>query len=169
MATIKSVDVDDSPRTRVFRAIETILRTDQTLARVVAARSWRTYDGSPVTKDPFGTTSCPWVVMSRIPGSEDYWSPDALTGDMQILLMIGTRGMCEDDADNLYFAVQRAIYPTTQALKLANVQALQAAGAHTGIVTFSQPAFDPRSIDGQASDGMIVARGRMQITIRNTF
>jgi hypothetical protein len=168
MATRKSLELEDGPRTRVFRQLEAILRNDPTLARVLG-RSWKTYSGDPGDAQPFGITSCPWLVMSRVPGPEEYWSPDAMTGDMSVLLLIGVRGFCEDDADNLYAAIQRAIYPGTQEAKLANVALLQAAGAHTGIITFSQPAFDPRSIDGQATDGMITARGRMQITVRNTF
>ncbi len=168
MATNKSLDLEDGPRTRVFRQLEAILRNDPTLKRVLG-KSWKTYSGDPSDAQPFGVTACPWLVMSRVPGSEEYWSPDAMTGDMSVLLMLGTRGLCEDDADNLYAAIQRAIYPGTQAAKLVNVQLLQAAGAHTGIVTFTQPAFDPRSIEGQATDGSIVARGRMMVTVRNTF
>lgn len=169
MPTNKSLDLPDGPRTRVFRALETMLRGDATLQRILG-RSWKTYSGDPGDAVPFAIASCPWLVMSRVPGPEEFWTPEAMTGDMFVMLMIGCRGFCEDDPDNLYTAIQRAIYPPgNQAAKLANVQLLQAAGAHTGIVTFSQPVFDPRSLDGQATDGQITARGRLTITVRNTF
>jgi hypothetical protein len=169
MTTNKSLDLEDGPRTRVFRQLEQILRNDATLRRVIG-KNWKTFSGDPGDAIPFPVAACPWIVMSRIPGAENFWSPDAMTGELSILLAIGIKGFCEDDADNLYTAIQRAIYPVgDQSAKLANVQLLQKAGAHTGIVTFTQPAFDPRSLDGQACDGTIQARGRLTITVRNTF
>jgi hypothetical protein len=168
LATNKSLDLEDGPRTRVFRQLEQILRNDPTLRRVIG-KSWKTYSGEPSDAQPFPMGACPWIIMSRVPGPEAFWTPEAMTGDLSILLSIGVRGFCEDDPDNLYCAIQRAIYPPTQSAKLANVQLLQAAGAHTGLATFTQPAFDPRSLDGQACDGMIIARGRLSITVRNTF
>jgi hypothetical protein len=168
LATNKSLDLEDGPRTRVFRQLETILRNDPTLRRVIG-KSWKTYSGDPGDAVPFPMGACPWIIMSRVPGPEQFWTPEAMTGDLSILFKLGVRGFCEDDPDNLYTAIQRAIYPPTQEAKLVNVQLLKSAGAHTGLAIFTQPAFDPRSVDGQACDGMIIAQGRLSITVRNTF
>ena len=52
MATIKKLDLDDCARTSVFRRLETILRSDPTLIRVVGT-SWKTYSGLPTDATPF--------------------------------------------------------------------------------------------------------------------
>jgi hypothetical protein len=169
VATHKSLDLDDSPRTRVFRQLVAIFQADLVLARVIAPRHWRTFSGDPADKTEFGVTACPSVVLSRIPGDEEFWSPDSMTGDLQVQILLQTRGTCEDDADNLYWAFQRAIYPLDNDTKLKINRSLVAVGAHTGLVLFSQPAFDPRNLNGQASEGMILARGAMRITVRHRF
>jgi hypothetical protein len=169
VATNKSLDLDDSPRTRVFRQLVQIFQADLTLSRVIAPRHWRTFSGEPADKTEFGATACPSVVMSRIPGDERFWSPDSFTGEMHVQLLLQTRGTCEDDCDNLYWHFQRAIYPLDNDAKITINRTLVAAGAHTGLVLFSQPAFDPRNLNGQASEGLIVARGTMRIEIRHRF
>lgn len=165
--TQKSLDLDDGPRVRVFRALEQVLRNDPTLRRVIGPKSWRTYNGTPADKQPFGATSAPAIVLYPVPGPEGFWSPDAMVGDLHVRVELTVRGTCVDDADNLYWAIERAIYPQDQASKLAVNAALKAAGAHTGIVLFTMPAFDPRA--DAASDGLLQASGELKVQIRNSF
>ena len=65
-----------------------------------------------------------------------------------------------DDTLNLWWAIVKAIYPGGAAT-LATVQALQQAGANSGLAEFSQPAFDDEP------DGVFqAAMGQIKIDVR---
>jgi hypothetical protein len=58
--------------------------------------------------------------------------------------------------------VTRCFYPTALAARNANIQTLQAAGARSGLVLFSQPAFDP------GPDGVWLAgQGQLKVEIQS--
>lgn len=156
---------NDSPRTLVFRAIDDILRADRnlqrSLSRVGAFRSWR---GGPEDKQDFAQTQAPAVRITMAPGPESWWYPGATKGDLIVRIEMLVAGLCADDVENLFWAIQRALVPTDQAEALAIHRKLVAAGATTGLVLFEQPAFD--SDPSAGSDGQFRAFGHLKVEVK---
>jgi hypothetical protein len=61
---------------------------------------------------------------------------------------------------NLWWAIEKALYPSDFTAKSANISALQAAGAYTGLAEFTQPAFDD-----SPSDKFFAAYGQIKIDV----
>ena len=93
---------------------------------------------------------------------EDFRTPDTMAGDLLINCEILVRGCCCDDLTNFWWMVTRCFYPTALGARNANILTLQAAGARSGLVLFSQPAFDP------GPDGVFMAgQGQIKIEIQS--
>jgi hypothetical protein len=140
----KTLDLDDSPRTLVYRQLITFIRTDPTIRRVFRPAAVRAWDGSPADAAEFSVAMAPCVRFTPICGADLIEFPGAFAGDLLLNIELIVKGTCVDDLFNAWFALARAIYPRDPAARAANVQALVAAGAKTGIVEFSQPAFDAK-------------------------
>jgi hypothetical protein len=136
MATL---DLNKAPRTAVFRATETILKTDPTLNRVV--NIWRFWREAPGQNAPFGIDqlgkSRVAIRVSPTTGPNSWTFPEAFVGPLFLNFECLILGADADDPFNLWWAIQRAIYP--QSNPLQNIAALQAAGAHTGLYEFTIP------------------------------
>jgi hypothetical protein len=136
------LDLDDSPRTKVFRAIDGILRADPTLKRLFAKPcQFRSWQGTPDDAKPFTTDLAPAIRLTPLPGGPpDVWySPDARQGTLAIRVELYLKGSNLDDLHNVWYAVKRALYTTSAAGLQAIANTLQAAGADTGMVDFQDP------------------------------
>jgi hypothetical protein len=93
-------------------------------------------------------------------GPEIWTFPNAFTGWLYLNCDMLIPGTDADDEMNFWGAIEQAIYPDDFNLQLANVRALQLAGASTGLAEFSQPAFDPTP-----SDRFFAATGQIKIAV----
>ena len=154
-----SLDLNTSPRISVLRLVETILKNDPTLKRVV--KTWRTYKEKPGQNAPFGTDlPLPAIRITPATGPDMWRYPDAFVGALYLNFEVLLQGQEAKDVFNLWYALCNAIYPGGTGTN-ANIQALQIAGANSGLVEFSAPAYDPTP-DGN----MWLAVGQMKIDVR---
>jgi hypothetical protein len=156
------LDLNSSPRIAVMRQVETILRTNPTLKRVV--KTWRTWREKPGQNAPFGLdVELPAVRITPANGPDIWRYPDAFVGPLYLNFEMLIQGTEAEDPYNLWFAMCNAIYPGSSATPSTqtNITNLQTAGANSGLVEFSSPAFDP-SPDGNNW----LAVGQMKIDVR---
>lgn len=145
-----------------MRQIESILKTNPVLKRTV--KTWRTWREKPGQNSPFGTDSdLPAIRISPVNGPDIWRYPDALVGPLYLNFEMLIPGSEYEDVFNLWFALCTAIYPGSSATPSTQtiITSLQAAGANSGLVEFSSPAFDPTP-DGN----MWLALGQMKIDVR---
>ncbi len=160
MPTNPALKLPTGTRVALFRVLDDALRRDATLRRVVKAfKSWR---GEPDDRTPPSIGQCPWVRLSISGGAERWWACSTMMGLLIVDVELQVPGTCLDDLDNLWSAVERAMYPDTAALQNAFREKLTAAGAHTGLVHFLQPAFDTSPDDADRLAGI----GRLGIDYR---
>jgi hypothetical protein len=162
MATLKTLPV--SPRTKVFRAICSLLQHDPVLSNVIKPDNFRTWAGKSNDSMPFDFSPSASLRLTPSNGPEEWKYPDAMMGWLFITVDMLVMGTDADDQLNLWWAIERAIYPDTWALSVANVQALQLAGAYSGLTEFSQPAFDAAPQGGGfASTGQLKIQVILQL------
>ncbi len=139
------LDLNPSPAGLVLRKIESILKVDPTLKRTV--KTWRTWREKPGQNAPFGSDiPLPAIRITPINGPELWKFPDAMVAPLFLNCEMLLQGCDVEDLFNLWWAIQRAIYPGGQQT-LTNITALQQAGAYSGLTEFSMPAYD-ESPDG---------------------
>lgn len=148
--------------TAIFRRIERQLRNDKALGRVV--NSWTTWEGCPSDRVPNATGSAPLITLTPQAEAENWWAPSTQKGTLLVRVDMLVTGTCVDDVLNLWWAIQRACYPSDSTERLGFQGDLQAAGAHTGLIRFSQPAFDSDPAAGE--DGQFLARGELAVEFR---
>jgi hypothetical protein len=158
----------DSPRVKVFRQIESILRNDPTLRQLIGSR-WQTWDGSPDAKAPLAKTQTPAIMLSRAADANTWFAPDAMVEPLVVDVEIEVDSTNQDDPDNLWYAVVRAIYPTnpknlSPSPRQVIQDALVKAGAFTGVCDFTQPAVAPVGTEG-APDSRQYALGRIKLDV----
>ena len=73
---------------------------------------------------------------------EEFKTPDTMAGDLLINCEVMIRGCCSRP-DELLVDADPLLLSGRARRRNANIQTLQAAGARSGLVLFSQPAFDP--------------------------
>jgi hypothetical protein len=158
MATLKSLPT--SPRTLVFRTIVQILKADPVLSSVIRPGSLRAWSGSGHDSMEFSFSQAPAIRITPSNGPEEFKFPDALTGALYLNVEMLVAGTDADDELNLWWAIERAIYPFDQAKRTAIVLQLQQASAYTGLCTFTQPAFDP-----EPQNKFFAATGQIKIDV----
>jgi hypothetical protein len=141
MATL---NLPTSPRTRVFRKIDTILRNDPLLSPVISGGSFLSWQGNACDDASFATSMAPAMRITPMNGPEVWKYPDSFVGWLFINCEILVSGYDYDDVFDLWWAVEKALYPSDLPTKLALIKSLQDVGAETGLAEFSQPAFDPK-------------------------
>lgn len=162
MAGVRSLDLPVSPRAAVFRAMETIVRQNSVFQRVVKPDNFRTWEGHPRDSKPFDQSHAPAMRWTPINTGESFRTPDTMAGDLLINCEIIVRGSCCDDLTNFWWMITRCFYPPAFADRNAIIQALQTAGGRSGLVLFTQPAFDP------GPDGVFMAgQGQLKIEIQS--
>ncbi len=163
MAGVRSLDLPTSPRAAVFRAMETIVRQNATFQRVVKPDRFRTWEGHPRDIKPFSYQEAPCLRWTPMNTGEEFKTPDTMAGDLLVNCEVIVAGSCCDDLTNFWWLLTRCFYPQGGgAPRQAIIQTLQAAGARSGLVLFSQPAFDP------GPDGVFFAgQGQIKIEIQS--
>ncbi len=139
MATIS---LNQSVRASVFRKVVEIVRIDPTCKRLFREGSLKAWTGKPQDAGPLALEQSPCLRLTPGAGPETWSFPDAMVGALFLDLELVIKGTDADDVMNVWEAIQRAIYPVNQTARLANIAALQAAGAYTGLPSFSAPAVD---------------------------
>jgi hypothetical protein len=148
-----------SPRSKVFRAIVKILEHDRVLSNVIKPEAFRSWSGGSKENLEFTFALAPALRLTPANTEEHFWAPNAMVGQLFINCEMLVAGTNVDDVNDLWYAIERAIYPTNN--MQANIPTLQAAGAHSGIVLFSQPAYDP-----EPQDKFFAAIGQMKVDVR---
>jgi hypothetical protein len=162
MASVRGLDLPVSPRAAVFRAMETIVRGNPIFQRIVKPDRFRTWQGEPRDIKPFSYQEAPCLRWTPMNTGEEFRTPDTMAGDLLINCEVIVAGSCCDDLTNFWWMLTRCFYPTLFTARTANIQTLQAAGARSGLVLFSQPAFDP------GPDGVFFAgQGQIKIEIQS--
>ena len=163
MAAVCKLDLPTSPRAAVFRAMETIVRQNSVFNRIVKPDRFRTWQGEPRDIKPFSYQEAPCLRWTPMNTGEEFKTPDTMAGDLLINCEVIIAGSCCDDLTNFWWLLTRCFYPTGGgAARQSIIQTLQAAGARSGLVLFSQPAFDP------GPDGVFFAgQGQIKIEIQS--
>jgi len=163
MAGTRSLDLPVSPRAAVFRAMEAIVRQNAVFQRVVKPDRFRTWEGHPRDIKPFSCQEAPCLRWTPMNTGEEFRTPDTMSGDLLINCEVIVAGSSCDDLTNFWWMLTRCFYPAGGgAPRQAIIQSLQAAGARSGLVLFSQPAFDP------GPDGVFFAgQGQIKIEIQS--
>ncbi len=161
MAGTASLDLPVSPRATVFRAMETIVRQNAVFNRIVKPDRFRTWQGHPRDIKPFSYQEAPCLRWTPTNGPETFETPNMMKGDLLVNCEVITAGSCSDDMTNFWWMLETCFYPGGTP-NLVIQQTLRNAGAHTGLVMFTQPAFDI------GPDGVFFA-GQGQLRIEVTF
>jgi hypothetical protein len=161
---VPKLPLPTSPRTSVFRALVKILKNDPTFSNAVPADNLRTWSGSSHDTMVPSYSGSPFVRLTPTNGPETFWSPNSMRGDLLIRVEMLVPGTNVDDPQNLWYAIEKAIYPNVSGSAASNVVALQAAGALTGYAEFTQPAFD-----FEPQERMFACVGQIKITVRLDF
>lgn len=161
--------LDDGNRVKVFRAIDDRIRSDKTIQRIFmrphAIVSWR---GKPDDKRQFAIDEMPALVLTPRGSRENYWYPGATKGDLTVQYDLYVPGLCADDVENLNALLTDILIPHCAAEGVfAWHKTLKDAGAETGLITMSQPAYDPKAGDA-GSDGYFQATGYFALSVRTT-
>jgi hypothetical protein len=162
------LQLDPAPRTLVFRALESIVRGNAVFQRIVKPGSFRTWQGKPDDAKPFTIEIAPAMRWTPAAGPDTFLFPDTQRGDLLVNIEILIKTTDVDDMLNFWWMLVRCFYPptTTNPPSMGGPNAiraqLQAAGAVTGLVNFTQPAFDPDP------DGVFMAgHGQLRIEVRS--
>ena len=160
-----ALDLPQSPRDAVFRAMETIVRQNATFQRIVKSSSFRTWRGDPMDAKEFTFEYAPCIRWTPMNTGEQFRTPDTMSGDLLINCEILIKGANCSDLTNFWWMIVRCFYPPSTAPGITRnqvIQVLQTAGARSGLVLFSQPAFDP------GPDGVFFAgQGQIKIEIQS--
>ncbi len=161
-----ALNLPQSPRDAVFRAMETIVRQNPTFGRIVKPTSFRTWRGNPEDAKEFTFEIAPAMRWTPMNTGEQFRTPDTMSGDLLINCEILLQGANCSDFQNFWWMVVKCFYPGGAPAIGPNsnqiIQVLQTAGARSGLVLFSQPAFDP-SPDGT----WLAAQGQIKIEIQS--
>jgi len=143
--------------------METIVRGNFIFNRVVKPDRFRTWQGEPRDIKPFSYQEAPCLRWTPMNTGEEFKTPDTMAGDLLINCEVIIAGSCVDDLTNFWWMLTRCFYPQGGgAPRQAIIQTLQTAGARSGLVLFSQPAFDP------GPDGVFFAgQGQIKIEIQS--
>jgi hypothetical protein len=153
------LDLPTSPRTAVFRQLIAILRADPVLSATL--KTLLCWEGKPTDAQDLTTGNAPALRVTPANGPDEWRYPEAFAGDLYLNCELLVTGYDADDLFNLWWAIQRAIYPASFAAKTANVAALQAAGSRTGLAEFSMIA----TVDLPPDSNLQHAMGQIKINI----
>jgi hypothetical protein len=153
------LSIPSSRPTRLYREIVRALRGDPTLDRVV--KTWRTWDGTPVSDDRQITAAmCPYV--EAMPALNGLGPPDNLTQEatLRVDFTIATSGYFVEDVMDLWTLVEHAVYPRDQTLNREVRHRLALLGATTTPVQIVLPA----APDARSGGGVMLGNGAISLT-----
>ena len=155
-----------SPRAKAFRAIDTLLRhaTNSPLRR--ANPQFKSYTGQITDIEPFPETVPVGITLSFGDSDVGFYSPDSYKVDFTIQVDVEIQSLIADDMANLWYAIERTIFPHSDAtatpvnaasLKIQAV--LNAAGIWQGIVKFRAPGI------GKIENGRMYGTGLLHMQV----
>jgi len=163
MASSPKLDLPTAERTSVFRAMETIVRQNAIFGRIIKPDRFRTWEGHPRDIKPFSYQEAPCLRWTPQNGPENFQTPNQMHGDLYISCEVLVAGSCSDDMTNFWRMLETCFYPGGLPNNVIQ-QTLRNAGARTGLVFFTQPAFDP------SPDGVFFAgAGQLKIEVAFTI
>ena len=160
---VTALNLPQSPRAAVYRAMEGIVRQNPIIQRIIKPTSFRTWSGLPEDAREFTFEIAPALRWTPINTADTFTTPDSMRGDLLINCEMLIKGCNVDDMQNLWYAIMRCFYPVQTTPQPNPVpMVLITAGARSGLVLFSQPAFDP------GPDGTWLAgQGQLKIEIQS--
>ncbi len=162
---VSALNLPQSPRDAVYRAMEGIVRQNPVFQRIVKPTSFRTWHGNPEDAKEFTFEIAPAMRWTPMNTADTFSTPDSMRGDLLINAEILIKGTNCSDYQNFWWMVALCFYPNNTLLaRNTIIGTLQAAGARSGLVLFSQPAFDP-SPDGT----WLACSGQLKIEIQSTL
>jgi hypothetical protein len=103
------LDLPDAPETKIFRAVEQVLRDDAGLAIV---RTWATWRGEDIDSIEFpSSVQCPFLRISPLPTASDRETEIQHKMPITIRLFLAIVGTNVDNIMNLCGAVRAALFP----------------------------------------------------------
>jgi hypothetical protein len=109
--------IPDVEETIAFRAVDSILRTDPTLQRVV--KTWASWKGE--TADVFGPTpaTCPTIGLAPKPNSSKWEAEGMHAMPFNVVITAAVNGSDVDQLMNFWGHIRRALWPSDPARELA--------------------------------------------------
>jgi len=145
--------------------METIVRQNATFQRIVKPHSFRTWQGNPEDAKEFTFEIAPALRWTPMNTGEQFRTPDTMSGDLLINCEVLLKGTNVSNLTNFWWMIVKCFYPPSTAPGVTRnevIQALMTAGARSGLVLFSQPAFDP------GPDGVwLSGKGQIKIEIQS--
>jgi hypothetical protein len=153
-----------APEAAVYQAIIDQLTRDPVLTRIFTPDNWRVFSGDATrSARPPARGGGPVVTIWPTGGPSALWSPGSQVIPLFLNIELSVPSSCVLDLVNLWHAIRTAIYSGQFESDTAFCAALQAMGAHSGVMTFSQAAFDQTpEIDG----ALFLSVGQVRIEIR---
>lgn len=107
MSVNPSLDIESRYRAKAFRAIETVLREDPVLGRVV--NRWSTREG--VAGELIAPTAdqMPMIALTPVPNPSTVFGVDETRINFAVAVQVFVKGTCVDDLFALWEAVEDAI------------------------------------------------------------
>lgn len=146
------LDLPPSPRRLVFRRVVQQIRDDPLIRRAV--RTILAWDGKPDDARQLTIAQAPGLRITPTFGPDTWAFPDAQRGWMFLAVEMLVPGYDAGDMMDLWWALERALYPPDGAARMAFQRDLREvglpqglAGAYTGLIEFSQPIADDSPSD----------------------
>src|SRR5271166_1128536 len=111
---VAQLNLPQSPRDAVFRAMESIVRGNPTFQRIVKGSSFRTWQGNPEDAKEFTFEIAPAMRWTPMNSGEQFRTPDTMSGDLLINAEILIKGTNCSDFQNFWWMVVRCFYPPTE-------------------------------------------------------
>ena len=161
-----TLDLLQGARSRVWLAVRDLAVNDDVLKRTI--QTFIVWDGSKISASPDLTSMMPLLRMSPKIGPQQWYSPDAIYGPLNIDVLMAIQTRDAVDALNLWEAFENVYYPYgDRARQMQIQQALRDAGAETGQIEFTAPANDP---DPRVSeDGVFNMLGSIRLSVIRTY
>lgn len=109
------LDLPKSAYTKIYRAIEDQLKSDPVLQRVV--KTWNIFQGKTQDFQAPSISQYPAIALLVSSSGMSPWSQATNEETMVIDIEIAVNGTDQDDLLNLWWAVQKALKPSTEGRK----------------------------------------------------
>lgn len=160
------LSLEDSVETKLYRAFVGVVKADPVVSKVV--KTFRDWSDSGTDRVPIGATGqMPSVEFWPSGSRENYATPDTMLAEFYVDVTVQVQGLLIDNALNLWGAILRAVRPKDQAAALAMNRRFKDAGAETGVVKVTRPAFaaiPPPTKEQPNNTGSFEASGQFAIT-----
>jgi hypothetical protein len=129
------------PHVQAFRTIESILKNDHLLKRVI--RTWRSWEGKPDDRTPLTSSNAPFCRLTPRPSPAQWINESRHLEPLLIQLEIGILGTRWDNGANIWRAFECALFPQNDAESAASIMGrLVKCGVQGGVISITQPAID---------------------------